>query len=96
MADNLNLSPERGPNVWDKPAGHGRWKAQAGGAAMLAGGVAAAFVGGRMLYNALRGNRKIGNAGDEDAADMVGMASDQSFPASDAPSWTPAKARPRR
>lgn len=100
MPDNLNLAPERGPNVWDKPrqpvGAHLQTGSAAGGAVMLAAGAAAAFFGGRMLYRAVKDARQIAQdagAGMESASrraqnDLLDEESAQSFPASDAPSWT--------
>ncbi len=94
MRDNLNLTPERGPNVWEK-AEAGGWKSEIGGAVMVAAGVAAAVVGGRMLYRAARTSGPTrGGAAPSRESDLVAHESDASFPASDAPSWTSSGATP--
>jgi hypothetical protein len=99
MPDNLNLMPERGPNVWDKPRGSGGEHVQTasavGGAVIFAAGAAAAFFGGRMVYRAVKDAREAAQdarSDTESAAlrqrdDLVDQESAQSFPASDAPSW---------
>ncbi len=96
MPDNLNLVPQRGPNVWDRPHEPAADASQAGtaigGAAILAAGAAAAFFGGRMLYRAVRNAREGGRSSrdlpEAGSRDIVAEESDDSFPASDAPSWT--------
>ncbi len=92
VADNLNLTPERGPNVWSKTAESGRWKAGIGGGLLLAAGVAASIVGGKTLYCALAGNRGGTRISGQHASDEVMEESMESVPASDAPSWTSAGA----
>jgi hypothetical protein len=92
LADNLNLTPDRGPNVWNKrEAQPGSWKSDVGAVVMLAAGAAAAFVGGRRLYRAVRDARTEGmlDRMTDEADDLVTRESQQSFPASDSPSWTP-------
>lgn len=95
MPDNLNLTPERGPSVWDE-----KWRSAVasqtgstvGGAVMLAAGAAAAFFGGRMLYRAMRQPRAAARDMSSARHDAVEDESAASFPASDAPSWTAAGA----
>ena len=97
MRHNLNLTPERGPNVWNRtrtPTDGGRQTGSAlGGAVMLAAGATAAFLGGRMLYRAIRdGWEEAGTMPrllpPRGRTDLVSEESADSFPASDAPSWT--------
>ena len=103
MPDNLNLVPQRGPNVWEKPhassTGPGFQRQAAVGGVILAAGTVVAFVGGTMLYRAMRHAR--GRLATESSPalqereqpdDRVTQESDQSFPASDPPSWTAAGA----
>ncbi len=98
MPDNLNLTPERGPSVWDRRASTSagtQTGSAVGGAVMLAAGAAAAFFGGRMLYRAVRQPRASANDRPSSVSrrdDLVAYESEQSFPASDAPSWTAAGA----
>ncbi len=99
MPDNLNLMPERGPNVWDRPRKSAGERLQTGtavgGAVILAAGAAAAFFGGRMLYRAVKDAREVAQSAalrTESASlrqrnDFLDEESAQSFPASDAPSW---------
>ncbi len=87
MPDNLNLTLERGPNVWRRRRAVSPWKSELGGAVLLAAGTAAAVAGGRMLYCAVREARRRTSAR-EWTPDLVGRESMESFPASDSPSWT--------
>lgn len=98
MRDNLNLTPERGPNVWNRQAANpsSRSLQLGGGIAMLAAGAAAAFFGGRMLYRVMRSGPAAGFETRDNARNMVDDESAQSFPASDAPSWTSEGATPEK
>jgi hypothetical protein len=98
-----NLAPERGPNVWEQgeldatAAARSRWRQGLGGAAIAVTGAALAAVGGSMIYRATRCARTGQAALDAASApnreglsgDVVADESAASFPASDAPSWTP-------
>jgi len=97
-----NLAPERGPNLWDReeyrvpPSSQSRWRSGLGGVAVAAAGAALAGVGGVMVYRSLRrrGRSPAPDRGHEPEGwrDEVTDQSDESFPASDAPSWTPVRA----
>jgi hypothetical protein len=74
-----------------------RWLQGLGGAAIAVTGAALAAVGGSMIYKATRARGAASLPAEEAEAlpqqanrleDVVGRESDQSFPASDSPSWT--------
>lgn len=108
----LNLVPQRGPSVWDRPSPARGWTIEesekwcvtlCGGTLALVGlrqrtvgGALLAAIGGALAVRALIGHRDLWNArcfvdGLRDPSspgDQVDAASDDSFPASDAPPWT--------
>ena len=96
MPSNLNLTPERGPNLWLKHGHAGRWQSEVGGALLMAAGVMAALVGARILYRSVRETVTVTPLGARRRDDLVDDESAGSFPASDAPSWTSAGATSRR
>ncbi len=100
MSGELNLAPVRGPSVWGQPGTAGnerqgrRWTAVAGGVGLMAAGVAVSLVGWRLLKQAAArasaaGQRPGLPQQPDTADDIVTRESAHSFPASDAPSWTP-------
>ncbi len=92
MPDNLNLSPERGPNVWDRPTkSNPQRKWEIGAAVLLAAGAGMLLAGGTILYRAMQLDREPTRrrpSWNRATEDLVTEESQQSFPASDAPSWT--------
>ncbi|HSK09048.1 MAG TPA: hypothetical protein VK911_05705 [Vicinamibacterales bacterium] len=94
MVGERNLTPERGPNVWDREgsadaSSRQRWVQGLGGAALAAAGAALVAAGGSRVFRALSGAQAPSQPPGRDEADIVGEESSQSFPASDSPSWTP-------
>jgi hypothetical protein len=99
-----NLRPERGPNVWnrlewlDARDERDRWLIAISGAAVAIVGAALAALGGSMIYRASRRQPAFDAVTPSSEPvprqasrleDVVSRESAQSFPASDAPSWTP-------
>ncbi len=104
MTGERNLSPKRGPNVWDREGWNPeadtrrRWLTGLGGVALAVTGTALAAVGSTLVYRAARAAQPAGEPPREQDAlprqanrleDVVSRESAQSFPASDPPSWTP-------
>jgi hypothetical protein len=108
-----NLSPNRGPNIWDDPRWNqpvrvnmlGRCLFGVGGALLIVGAmrgsaarrlvgmagglVALTIASGRLNLEGARGWLDRALAGLSPESDQVHDQSESSFPASDAPAWTP-------
>ncbi len=98
MVGELNLRPDRGPNVWNEsdstresPSKVRRIATGIGGAALVAAGAMVAVKGATALYHAAVGGprREPEGRSTTPTSDLVNDESAASFPASDAPSWTP-------
>ncbi len=100
MIGERNLTPQRGPSVWNREdwseedSSRARWLMGFGGAAIAIAGAALAAVGGTMVYRSISAGEPqpeeaAGTTSASNAADIVAAESIASFPASDAPSWTP-------
>ena len=94
MRDNLNLVAERGPSVWDDSGADTRQRLGMP-ALLFAAGAAGFLIGSWLLYRSLSKARPLtptaGAAPKRPTpppSDEVTRESEQSFPASDAPSWT--------
>ncbi len=100
MAGELNLALRRGPSVWGRlrtPAPEKDqltgWYDTVGGAALVAMGLAIAAAGWQVLSRARYQSgartapQRAGKTTAAGSADVVVEGSEQSFPASDAPSW---------
>ncbi len=96
MVGELNLKPDRGPNLWEEewrgePSKARRIATGIGGAALAAAGAVATVKGAQAIYRAVAGRGAPSPATPSVPAprDLVNEESAASFPASDAPSWTP-------
>jgi len=88
MRDNLNLVSDRGPSVWNRHDDR-TWERLGLPSLLLAASVAGFVIAGWLLYRLVRVSKTPASPGQPSHADdQVNHASEQSFPASDAPSWT--------